>query len=391
MQNKASKPLLVLVTELICGVSLTSSDEIELRVLKYLLTATCRPHIADLFALRETHLLQAVRVVYNVFLCTTCAPNRITARATLEQMIASVFARMEFFEKHNPGVSTPMSPDVPFTNDKEKEQQFKSPNHRDAFLVFRSLCKLSMKAIPDQADLGYTYTGGMTDNSKMTPSKPADIAALNKATKKQQMNSALAPNGQHLATAASPSLGSPALESKILALELLLSVLNNAGRALVEGDRFEFAIRHYLCVSLLKNCTSDVTKVVSLSLRLFVPIIRHFRDNLKSEIEVFITNIFFVIIQSPNSSPDHKSLVINLFEQICADPQTLAEIFLNYDCDLSAVDLFHRIVAALERAAKTSHNDPNLPTQSLFSHSSRLAMLKQTTAKVRLEKERRTS
>ncbi|GMH66529.1 hypothetical protein TrRE_jg4750 [Triparma retinervis] len=307
-ENKAPKPLLEVMTELICGVSLSSSDEIELCVLKYLLTATCRPHISDEFALRETYLLQAVRVVYNVFLCTTCNPNRITARATLEQMIAS-----------------------------------------------------------------------------LTPSKPAEIAALNKAAGKQALDPALASNGQHLATAASPSLGSPALESKILALELLLSVLNNAGRALVEGDRFEFAIRHYLCVSLLKNCTSDVTKVVSLSLRLFVPIIRHFRDNLKSEIEVFITNIFFVIIQSPNSSPDHKSLVISLFEQICADPQTLAEIFLNYDCDLSAVDLFHRIVAALERAAKTTHDDPNLPTQSIFSHSSRLVMLKQTTAKLRLD------
>ncbi|GMI43270.1 hypothetical protein TrCOL_g9786 [Triparma columacea] len=392
-ENKVAKPLLAVMTELICGVSLSSSDEIELCVLKYLLTATCRPHISDAFALRETYLLQAVRVVYNVFLCTTSNPNRITARATLEQMIASVFARMEFYEKHNPD-ALPPPPPPPSTangngngngNDKEKEQQFKSPNHRDAFLVFRSLCKLSMKAIPDQADLGYTYTGAMTDSSKLTPSKPAEIAALNKAAGKQALDPALASNGQHLATAASPSLGSPALESKILALELLLSVLNNAGRALVEGDRFEFAIRHYLCVSLLKNCTSDVTKVVSLSLRLFVPIIRHFRDNLKSEIEVFITNIFFVIIQSPNSSPDHKSLVISLFEQICADPQTLAEIFLNYDCDLSAVDLFHRIVAALERAAKTTHDDPNLPTQSIFSHSSRLVILKQTTAKLRLD------
>ena len=118
------------MTELICGVSLSSSDEIELCVLKYLLTATCRPHISDAFALRETYLLQAVRVVYNVFLCTTSNPNRITARATLEHMIASVFARMEFYEKHNPDAPPPPPP-PPSTangngngngNDKEKEQ-----------------------------------------------------------------------------------------------------------------------------------------------------------------------------------------------------------------------------------------------------------------------------
>lgn len=78
-------------------------------------------------------------------------------------------------------------------------------------------------------------------------------------------------------------------------------------------------------------------KVVNLSLRIFVPLIRHFRYSLKTEIEAFVTNVFFVILDSQNSTIEHKSLVVTLFEEICSDPAILAEMFLNYDCDLSAV------------------------------------------------------
>ena len=54
----------------------------------------------------------------------------------------------------------------------------------------------------------------------------------------------------------------------------------------------------YLCVSLLKNCTSDNTRVVILSLRIFVPVVRNFWTVLMNEIEAFVTNVFFVIFGS---------------------------------------------------------------------------------------------
>jgi brefeldin A-inhibited guanine nucleotide-exchange protein len=149
----------------------------------------------------------------------------------------------------------------------------------------------------------------------------------------------------------------PALESKILALELLLYVLQNVDYTTNDfihhcGTQFHMAIRNYLCVSLLKNCTCNNTHIVSLSLRIFVPVVQNFRTVLKNEIEAFVTNVFFVILQSKNSPAEHKSIVVNTFNEICSDPNTLAEIFLNYDCDLSAVDLFYRIVNTLSRLSR---------------------------------------
>lgn len=97
--------------------------------------------------------------------------------------------------------------------------------------------------------------------------------------------------------------------------------------------------------------------MVELSLRLFVPLIQNFRSLLKTEIEAFVTNVFFVILDSKNSTIQHKLLVVTLFEEICSNATTLAEIFLNYDCDLSAVDLFGRIVNTLGKVARVGLGD----------------------------------
>jgi len=163
----------------------------------------------------------------------------------------------------------------------------------------------------------------------------------------------------------------PALESKILALDLIHYVLTHTqfppGFIQRSGPQFHAAIRNYLCVSLLKNCTSTETHVVNLSLRIFVPLVRNFRTILKNEIEAFVTNVFFVILDSKNSTADHKGIVVRTFDEICSDPTTLAEIFLNYDCDLSAVDLFHRIVNTLSRVSRTGMQETSKEAMSAYS------------------------
>jgi Sec7-like guanine-nucleotide exchange factor len=230
-------------------------------------------------------------------------------------------------------------------------------------LVLRSLCKLSMRSPPADpkmhSHVGLQSSGSNTmwdaakeshDHAKSgttAENRGGDDNSMHSGKEQKEQISLIYTQAIH-----------PALESKILALDLLLYVLQNTdmkGSFLqICGPQFHYAIRNYLCVSLLKNCTSGDTRVVNLSLMVFVPIIRNFRSILKTEIEAFVTNVFFVILDSKNSPIEHKSLVVTLFEEICSDPTTLAEIFLNYDCDLSAVDLFHRIVNTLSKVSRTS-------------------------------------
>ncbi|CAN0474041.1 unnamed protein product, partial [Laminaria digitata] len=71
------------------------------------------------------------------------------------------------------------------------------------------------------------------------------------------------------------------------------------------------------------------------------------QNHLKAEVEVFITSIFLRILESEHSAFEHKMLVLEAISGLCRDPLALVEMFVNYDCDLQAIDLFKRIVTAL--------------------------------------------
>lgn len=107
-----------------------------------------------------------------------------------------------------------------------------------------------------------------------------------------------------------------------------------------------------LCNLLLQNCLSPNPQISGVSLRIFVALVVNFRDHLKQEIEIFISNIFLAILESSNSTFDHKVLVLEVFHKLCQNVRTLTEIFLNYDCDAQSIDLFDRIINALSRVAQ---------------------------------------
>jgi hypothetical protein len=367
--------------------------QIELIVIQFLLCTGCRKQCT---LLRSSYLLQSIRTLYHIYLTTESATNKVTARAALQQLVTNIFTKV--VQEQQPQQSVSSTTDVttiPPTDTLMHDGSggnvaFPSENHRDAFLVLRSLCKLSMRSLPD--DMNHNNTNNMQpaqyqhshfglQTSASNDTWDGDNNHRNNVTSHQNhsernqsslmsnesQNSNMSATSQHSTSSTKrqqqrPHLvytGAihPALESKILALELLLYILLNVDFTMNDfihhcGYQFHIAIRNYLCVSLLKNCTCNNTYIVNLSLRIFVPVVHNFRTVLKNEIEAFVTNVFFVILQSKNSPANHKSIVVNTFNEICSDPNTLAEIFLNYDCDLSAVDLFYRIVNTLSRLSR---------------------------------------
>lgn len=170
---------------------------------------------------------------------------------------------------------------------------------KDAFLVFRSLCKLSMKPLPE-----------------------------------------------------SPDPKSHELRSKILSLEMLLSIVQNAGQVFRSNDTFITAIKQYLCVALSKNGVSPIPEVFHLSLAIFVALLSKFKAHLKVQIEVCFKEIFLNILEAGSSSLQHKWMVIMALTKICADAQSVVDIYVNYDCDLNASNVFERLVNDLSKIAR---------------------------------------
>ncbi len=179
-------------------------------------------------------------------------------------------------------------------------EQYAKIMQRDCLYVFRSMCKLSMKPLPE----GY------------------------------------------------PDPKSHELRSKILSLQLLLGILQNGGPALRSEEMFVSAIKTHLCVALSQNGVSSISEVFELSLALFVELLTKYKRCLKSQIEIFFKEIGLNILESTTSSFEQKWLVIEAISKICNDAQMVVDIYVNYDCDLSAANIFEKLVDVLSKIAQ---------------------------------------
>lgn len=127
---------------------------------------------------------------------------------------------------------------IPNSIDEASSQlQFKNAEEKDAFLIFRSLCKLSIKEITDSDPKSHE------------------------------------------------------LRSKLLSLEMILLVLQNFNAPLHDNHSLIFSIRHYLCGALTKNAVSPIISVFEKALAIFVQLVNKFRVHLKRQIEVLLIYI----------------------------------------------------------------------------------------------------
>uniref|UniRef100_A0A667Z9Q4 ARF guanine nucleotide exchange factor 2 n=1 Tax=Myripristis murdjan TaxID=586833 RepID=A0A667Z9Q4_9TELE len=344
-----------------------TDEGVQLQIIKALLTTVTSPHIE----IHEGTVLLTVRTCYNIYLASRNLINQTTAKATLTQMLNVIFTRMEnqaqglevsrdstcHSHRHRntrlkvqafasviffvllsassftvnvkirlqmsfitslPGGEHPAHPvpeqterikacsSFPLSQDAEALQgphtaaRFSHILQKDAFLVFRSLCKLSMKPLADGP----------------------------------------------------PDPKSHELRSKVVSLQLLLSVLQGAGPVFRTHEMFVNAIKQYLCVALSKNGVSSVPEVFELSLAIFLTLLSHFKVHLKMQIEVFFREIFLTILETSSSSFEHKWMVIQTLTRICADAQCVVDIYVNYDCDLNAANIFERLVNDLSKIAQ---------------------------------------
>jgi brefeldin A-inhibited guanine nucleotide-exchange protein len=168
------------------------------------------------------------------------------------------------------------------------------------------------------------------------------------------------------------------MRSKLLSLHLISIILQShhavftsPGVVLISlqpngtpiSTPFIQAAKKNLCVSLSRNAVSVTPQVFDISLEIFWKVVQNLRMHLKKEIEVFFTTIFLPILEMRNASYQQKHSLLNkVVLPICSDPQTLVEIYLNYDCDKEALDnIYERLVNVLSRITTT--HAVNIPSK----------------------------
>ncbi|KAJ3933222.1 MAG: hypothetical protein NXY57DRAFT_892523 [Lentinula lateritia] len=198
---------------------------------------------------------------------------------------------------------------------------------KDAFLVLRALCKLTMKPLNNESE--------------------RDVK-------------------------------SHAMRSKLLSLHLVLTVLNTHMPLFIdpsaiiysnssnEATTFVQAINQYLCLTVSRNAISPVPQVFDISVEIFWRMLSGMRTKLKKEIEVLLHEIYIPILEMRTSTLKQKAVILGMFSRLCQDPQALVDIYLNYDCDSEAVDnIYEHLINVISKIATSpsinQHNKTNEP------------------------------
>lgn len=325
---------------MVCGCLEVKEDEVYLRMVQTLLTAATQTRSG----LHHGTLLAAVRTVYNIFLNAREPGVRTSARVCIVQILSLVFSRMEA-EVVDGGARVaaltsyagPTALDVPRPQPPAEDggeggvgADFASMLQKDAYLLFRALCKISAKDMPESA-----------------------------------------------------TLDSVAFRSKLLSLELLRSLVADSGPVFRTGERFIYALRQYLAPSLLSNSMSSSMAVVDISLDIFEVLLRRetIRPLLKTEIGAVFETVVFRFLESPTAGPKRRRKSLGLLHRLASDHQTLADLFLNYDCDLESPKIFEHIVSALSSATEQK---TAAPTTGLSMGGAQAAAVIQEQSEIRM-------
>lgn len=334
-----------------------------MQIIKALLTVVTSQHVE----VHEGTVLMAVRTCYNIFLASKNLINQTTARATLTQMLNVIFMRMENQAIENEvqnQINTQENCTSPIESDKEEALEssvqivndilegivenvfLEAESKIDQDSVDGSSVKSSIARVPSCESMDTHSENDVTVTAKFTHILQKDAFLVFRALCKLSMKPL--PEGI-------PDPKSHELRSKILSLHLLLSILQNAGPVFRSNEMFITAIKQYLCVALSKNGVSSIPEVFELSLAIFLALLSNFKMHLKMQIEVFFKEIFLNILETSSSSFEHKWMVIQALTRICGDAQSIVDIYVNYDCDLSAANLFERLVNDLSKIAQGRH------------------------------------
>ncbi|XP_010246071.1 PREDICTED: brefeldin A-inhibited guanine nucleotide-exchange protein 5 isoform X2 [Nelumbo nucifera] len=413
LEGGKNDPLFTNILNMVCGcVDNSSFDSTILQVLKVLLTAVA----STKFRVHGEPLLGVIRICYNIALNSKSPINQATSKAMLTQMISIIFRRMESDQNAN-NISHGTRDSIPSSS---------SPAHTEANLGQDLNLKDGELSLDVQNEKGITLGDALSMNRDKDTALAsveelqnlaggADIkgleAVLDKAVHLEDgkkitrgIDLESMSIGQRDALLLFRTLCKMGMKeendevttkTRLLSLELLQGLLEGVSQSFTKNFHFIDSVKAYLSYALLRAAVSLSPVVFQYATGIFAVLLLRFRESLKGEIGIFFPLIVLRSLDSSDSSLSQRTSVLRMLEKVCKDPQMLVDIYVNYDCDLEAPNLFECMVTALSRIAQGTQNaDPNSvsvsPSTSIKSSSlqSLVSVLKSL---VHWEKSRRES
>ncbi|WVZ66373.1 hypothetical protein U9M48_015604 [Paspalum notatum var. saurae] len=352
LEGGKNSPLFTDILNMVCGcVDNTSSDSTVLQVLKVLLNAVA----SNKFRVHGEPLLGVIRVCYNIALNSKSPVNQATSKAMLTQMISIVsVSPASAVVKDTPSSSTNDSENGEISTDTQDEEKV---TLGDALSINRA-----SEASPTSVEELQNLAGGadikgleavldkaveFEDGKKV--SRGIDLDTVNIIQR-----DALLLFRTLCKMSMKEESDEVAIKTRLLSLELLQGLLEGVSDAFTKNFHFIDSVKAYLSYALLRASVASSPVVFQYACGIFSVLLLRFRESLKGEIGVFFPLIVLRSLDSSDSPLSQKASVLRMLEKVCKDPQMLADVFVNYDCDLEGPNLFERTVSALSRIAQGS-------------------------------------
>ncbi|XVE53803.1 hypothetical protein DITRI_Ditri03aG0031500 [Diplodiscus trichospermus] len=388
------------ILDMVCScVDNSSLDSTILQVLKVFLTAVA----STKFRVHGEPLLQVIRVCYNIALNSKSPINQATSKAMLTQMISIIVKRME---------AAPVS------------TSSGSFDHAEAASSENSTSKAEDASSGDQNDTEITLGDALNQIKETSLASVEELQKLAGAADLKGLEAALdkvvhVEDGKNITRGIdleSMSIGKRdgllvfrtlckmgmkedidevTTRTQILSLELLQSLLEGVSHSFIKDFHFIDSVKAYLSYAVLQASVSQSPLIFQYATGLFAVLLLRFRESLKGEIGVFFPLIVLRSLDGSDFPMNQKMSVLRMLEKVCKDPQVLVDVYVNYDCDLEAPNLFERMVTTLSKMAQGAQNaDQNsvaLNQTPSIKGSSLQCLVSVLKSLVDLEKSRRKS
>lgn len=286
-------------------------------VLEILLSEKCEVH--------GDSLILAVRTCFNFFLKARDPMHQASAEVTMKRGINAVFEKVKHFgnviddeiviQEIVEKLITSIASEENVSND--ERYKFSNAYQEDAFLVFQELCTLAENNEDSNTDMNLRF--------------------------------------------------------KLLVLDIIKSTLQTHSTVLQSSKPCIMIMKRKLCIALTQNATLNPNiKVFEKSCDLFVELLDKFKAHLKASIEVFFKDIILPILVLDGYSFEQKRIVMKSIEKILTNPQSVVDMYVNYDLGLTSGNLFKLIVEEISKTTNMTSHDYTPTAQKIKEHEMRL-------------------
>ena len=342
--NSDGRLLVNVIADTLCECAAVRDSAVQLGVIKAILTGVSSVHAQ----LHDQALLVCVAALYTIYLQPADDTCKVTAKACLTQMHQLVCARMEHYGQMVRQLETTYTAYVLRQTEKRHETSGAAAG-TDATNGLSSATTAATTSSKTRGRCGVCCVCGAPADHFCSQTRSPVCSVACKLANLEVCDPSMGDNQQQRAAHSKLLLAyqrdsylllrsllklaykplpvqpdAAALESKVLSLQLLLSLLNHAGPVFRTCAPFIAAVKDDLVKCIVRNSVAGTAEpIFSLSSSLFVAIISHFKPHLHAVIGPLLDSIYLPYITSATATFEQRYIALTVVGKICADPATL--------------------------------------------------------------------